>query len=176
MSVATKKRRYKNRKRRKKKTAPAEPFVILEHASVLKRIGAYMIDLIIFGIVYSIFALTLLQETLHIIWLHVGVIITLGMTLYFLLFTWLNHGQSLGQVILDIHVIAEEDMEDVNFNLLKPNKLSFKMSLLHCLGKSLFVVLVDFSVYEFFKRPNSQSPFHRISQKLSKSLVVFTPK
>jgi hypothetical protein len=169
------KRRYKNRKRRKKKAPPAEPFVILEHASILKRIGAYVIDTVIFGIVYLIFALTILQGTLHIVWLHAGVIITLGQTLYFLLFTWLK-GQSLGQIILDIRVIAEEDMENVNFNPFKDYKLSFKLALIHSLGKSFFVILVDFSLYEFFKKPNSQSPFHRISQKLAKSLVVFTPK
>jgi len=135
-----------------------------------------LIDLVIFGLVYMIFAATLLQETLHIVWLHLGVIITFGMTAYFLLFTWLNHGQSPGQIILDIHIIAEEDMENVNFNLFKHNKLSFKMSLLHCLGKSIFLILVDLSVYEFFKRPNSQSPFHRISQRIGKTLVVFAPK
>ena len=134
-----------------------------------------MIDLVIFGIVYMIFALTLLSQTLHILWLHVGIIITLGMTLYFFLFTWLK-GQSLGQIILDIRVIAEEDMDNVDYNPLKPKKLSFKMSLLHSLGKSPFIIMVDFTVYEFFKRPNSQSPFHRISQRLAKSLVVYTPK
>ena len=176
MSEAPKRRRYKNRKRRKKKTTPAVTYVNLELASIYKRIGAYMIDLAIFGIVYMIFALTLLQETLHIVWLHVGVIITLGQTLYFFLFTWLNHGQSLGQIVLGISVIAEDDLDNVNFNPLKPKKLSFKLSLLHCLGKSLFIVMVDLTVYEFFKRPNSQSPFHRISQRLAKSLVVFTPK
>ncbi len=173
--MSVKRRRYKNRKRRKKKAPPAEPFVILEHASILKRIGAYVIDTVIFGIVYLIFALTLLQDTLHIVWLHAGVIITLGQTLYFLLFTWLK-GQSLGQIILDIRVIAEEDMDNIDFNPFKSAKLSFKLALIHCIGKSLFVILVDLTVYEFFKRPNSQSPFHRISQKLAKSLVVFTPK
>lgn len=173
--MSVKRRRYKNRKRRKKKAPPAEPFVILEHASILKRIGAYVIDVVIFGIVYLIFALTLLQDTLHIVWLHAGVIITLGQTLYFLLFTWLK-GQSLGQIILDIRVIAEEDMDNIDFNPFKSAKLSFKLALIHCIGKSLFVILVDLTFYEFFKRPNSQSPFHRISQKLAKSFVVFAPK
>ena len=48
------KRRYKNRKRRKKKAVPAKSFVILEHASILKRIGAYMIDVAIFGAIIEI--------------------------------------------------------------------------------------------------------------------------
>ncbi|MHA1727472.1 MAG: RDD family protein [Promethearchaeota archaeon] len=162
--------RYKRIKRNKNKTDKKKTMVFLEHATIMKRILAYLIDLILLALPYTILCLTVLQGTLYMANLHFGIIIVGGF-LYSFLFTWLKHGTP-GQLVLELYVVPTEILDE---EISEPfsDKLPIKQTLLHCFGKNPIFILIDFFGYEFFKRRFSDPNIHRISQRLAKTSVVF---
>lgn len=144
------------------------------YAQISPRAGAYVIDVVLIALPLGIASSAAYQGGVPNYQYSIP-ITSVALFLYFFLFTWLNNGQTLGQLLLKIQVLPDSAIGYSGKKKYK-KKLTVKQAALHSLGKIVYLIVFDILFGLIFKREEhgdlgEQDP-KRILQSVAKTVVV----